>query len=1089
MRKLIFINLLAFLMLQNIFAQDPTVAETVYSPNGYFDTVFDHYGNSYQLKDLLAGADVKVGKVTTSSKLITCDSGIFELYFETGSGMEDDTNATHNVRRAVVCQVFQDLSDFIVTPLKDAGNTTKVKIWVRNIANVSSSGSNTLGLASSFFTMPYNSNTSFGGIVDNEIWKTITLGSDSYINVVTPILTNNANGAPNGSGNIYHGMIAFNFSNPNWNWNTDLSNNTPFELVDLYSVVLHEVTHALGFASLIYENGESAFNSGYNYYSRYDTFLKNNDGTQNLITNTGAFPSMYNYSFNNSFLNTSVLHPDTNNCIAGQTNCIDAVKFSGTSINVPVFTPNCFRYGGSLSHFEDTCSSPSHVDNTYFVMSDIISNSLTKRYLKPEERKALSDIGYRLNSTFGNNSIVNNSFIDYQESISTGINVAGVNDGIDNLGAFTLTGTNGVSFPLNNIFDNDINISSFEGLEDIFHSSSIFSATSGSSNITVDYTGFEFGLHLLRYIPINSNGQRGNITYIYVFIDNGVDCTPLSSCNLVLNGGFEEYSMVPNSTGQINRACGWNSINNPSNGAADAFHVSSNSGYAKVPCNGFGFETENNNLLSYAGMWFQRNKFGQYGKYFENIRTKLSTPLAPNTTYQLSFDVSLSEGASANAVKIQAYLDQDLIVTSNYGEINITNNNMLFESTYFPQTTSGWDKLVFTFTTGNISGEEFLYIGGLHNVQFLSIAPTPAPSTPGCVPVSANSGPQAANWGYSYYYIDNVNLVSLNGSSFNLMSQVCNDIFVNNLTQFLEALPVDGVFSGNGVTNTNGIYSFNATIAGVGNHTIAYTYTNSNGCEVEIYANIEVVSDEIVPEFNSISPICSGGSVTLPTTSVNFIDGSWSPAVNNTTTTTYTFTPNANQCGAVIATLTVEVLPANDLSCNSNSCLPDLTLATPESNSIIVYKTENWIKANSNYEVDGENVTMKAGDYIVFETDAHLKAGSEVTALIEICEGTQTTKMITNDSQQVKKTENNFSEEFDINQLKIYPNPLSGNVLNFNAPSTIKMYVHVFDILGNEVVKGQIVNNSLNIGNLNTGVYIVKVTIADKIINKKLIIK
>jgi hypothetical protein len=46
----------------------------------------------------------------------------------------------------------------------------------------------------------------------------------------------------------------------------------------------------------------------------------------------------------------------------------------------------------------------------------------------------------------------------------------------------------------------------------------------------------------------------------------------------------------------------------------------------------------------------------------------------------------------------------------------------------------------------------------------------------------------------------------------------------------------------------------------------------------------------------------------LPTTSNNGITGTWSPALNNTTTTTYTFTPDAGQC-AVIETLTINVNP------------------------------------------------------------------------------------------------------------------------------------------------------------------------------------
>ncbi|NMH26426.1 concanavalin A lectin, partial [Flavobacterium sp. SE-s28] len=44
----------------------------------------------------------------------------------------------------------------------------------------------------------------------------------------------------------------------------------------------------------------------------------------------------------------------------------------------------------------------------------------------------------------------------------------------------------------------------------------------------------------------------------------------------------------------------------------------------------------------------------------------------------------------------------------------------------------------------------------------------------------------------------------------------------------------------------------------------------------------------------------------LPTTSNNGITGSWSPALNNTATMTYTFTPSAGQC-ATSATMTITV--------------------------------------------------------------------------------------------------------------------------------------------------------------------------------------
>ncbi|MFN5030596.1 MAG: hypothetical protein ACK5FX_00130, partial [Flavobacteriia bacterium] len=71
-----------------------------------------------------------------------------------------------------------------------------------------------------------------------------------------------------------------------------------------------------------------------------------------------------------------------------------------------------------------------------------------------------------------------------------------------------------------------------------------------------------------------------------------------------------------------------------------------------------------------------------------------------------------------------------------------------------------------------------------------------------------------------------------------------------------------------------------------------------------------ILSNQVTePIFDPISPVCYGSQIApLPTTSNNGISGSWLPAIDNTQTTTYTFTPNAGQCGGT-ATLTVNVLP------------------------------------------------------------------------------------------------------------------------------------------------------------------------------------
>ncbi|MFN9956753.1 MAG: hypothetical protein ACK55I_26935, partial [bacterium] len=60
--------------------------------------------------------------------------------------------------------------------------------------------------------------------------------------------------------------------------------------------------------------------------------------------------------------------------------------------------------------------------------------------------------------------------------------------------------------------------------------------------------------------------------------------------------------------------------------------------------------------------------------------------------------------------------------------------------------------------------------------------------------------------------------------------------------------------------------------------------------------NITVSNSTNAPSFTQIPNICSGENITLPSTSNNGINGTWSPAIDNTKTTTYIFTPSTGQC-------------------------------------------------------------------------------------------------------------------------------------------------------------------------------------------------
>lgn len=76
-----------------------------------------------------------------------------------------------------------------------------------------------------------------------------------------------------------------------------------------------------------------------------------------------------------------------------------------------------------------------------------------------------------------------------------------------------------------------------------------------------------------------------------------------------------------------------------------------------------------------------------------------------------------------------------------------------------------------------------------------------------------------------------------------------------------------------------------------------------------------------------------------------------------------------------------------------------------------------------------------------------------------------------------------------IDGLKMYPNPLKGNTLYLTSTANAEMSVQIFDIVGKEVVKSNVMNNTVNISGLNAGVYIVKVTEEGKTATRKLVIQ
>ena len=118
--------------------------------------------------------------------------------------------------------------------------------------------------------------------------------------------------------------------------------------------------------------------------------------------------------------------------------------------------------------------------------------------------------------------------------------------------------------------------------------------------------------------------------------------------------------------------------------------------------------------------------------------------------------------------------------------------------------------------------------------------------------------------------------------------------------------------SGNGITGTWSP-AFNNTT------TTTYTFTPDAGyCAVP--RTLTIVVNAVTPTFTPVAPICSGDVlVALPTTSLEGITGTWSPALNNSVTTTYTFTPDAGQC-ATTTTLTIVVSLVVSIEAEVTAC-------------------------------------------------------------------------------------------------------------------------------------------------------------------------
>ncbi len=199
----------------------------------------------------------------------------------------------------------------------------------------------------------------------------------------------------------------------------------------------------------------------------------------------------------------------------------------------------------------------------------------------------------------------------------------------------------------------------------------------------------------------------------------------------------------------------------------------------------------------------------------------------------------------------------------------------------------------------------------------------------------------------------------------------------------------------------------------------------------------------------------------------------------------------------------LQLLPFENatIASSGNVVTPQVVTAADITTNVETYESELVQINNATFTTaDGiiafatsQNYNLNDGSDIVFRTlfseadyIGQIVPSGAANRVVLVAEFNGTAQVVARDLSDITLSTKSFNA---IDGLKMYPNPLSGNVLNFSSTANNTMTVQIFDILGKEVAKGNVINNSFNTGNLNAGIYIVKVTEEGKTATRKLVVK
>ncbi len=362
--------LLTFLPILS-YAQSNQFCGTIVKATSLGDTAatfFDRFGNVYTANELDAFSYPK-------DVFLDCDSGIFTLEF----GIVGNAPAWDMDEMNTICSVFKYVSGLVSSSTPSSG----IIIRIIKDANCDSDAAGT----------PFWDSEC--GISNSVIFDQIVSGVSNY---------------PTG---FISGLICI---RPNSNWHTladDCSLTNPCvgsNDADLYTAILHEALHVVGFASRIGLTG-APLTGG--FYSRWDKFLYSTNQNAYLIRPQNSTSCCDQHNFNTQNF------PNMPTNLSG--NCaMNVFFFDGTTniaeVNIDNLTPTVSgQMANKLSHLDNTCTTGAN-----FVMNPELMTGTSNRIVSTAEQSILCRLGYAGGNCSNSCAIAANNDGPYTLTLSQG---------------------------------------------------------------------------------------------------------------------------------------------------------------------------------------------------------------------------------------------------------------------------------------------------------------------------------------------------------------------------------------------------------------------------------------------------------------------------------------------------------------------------------------------------------------------------------------------------------------------------------------------------------------------------------------------